>query len=272
MKVAGAYWRGDSKNEMLQRIYGTAWAKKEEQEAYLRMNRGGGPSATTAGWARNSIFSTFRKKPPAMVFWHPKGWAIWQEVEQYMRRVYRTTVISKCAGPQILDRSLWEKSGHWQNYRENMFTTESKKRDYAIKPMNCPGHVLIYTRACTAIAIAAALREFGVCTRNEPSGALQRHHAHPRFHPGRRPHILHGGADPAGGSRHSTTLLQKVYADSVSPASSTNSRRASEKSRRRRKLWDKAERALRHRSIRAVSRTTCSPERAHSTAPRSNTI
>src|SRR5712664_3083432 len=145
LKVAGAYWRGDSKNEMLQRVYGTAWAKKEEQDAYLRMLEEAEKLDHRKLGTQLDLFH-LQEESPGMVFWHPNGWAIWQQIEQYMRRVYRDNGYLEVRCPQILDRSLWEKSGHWQNYRENMFTTESEKRDYAIKPMNCPGHVLIYNK------------------------------------------------------------------------------------------------------------------------------
>ncbi len=149
MKVAGAYWRGDSRNEMLQRIYGTAWAKKEEQEAYLRMIEEAEKRDHRKLGTQLDLFH-LQEEAPGMVFWHPKGWAIWQEVERYLRRVYRENGYLEVHCPQVLDRSLWEKSGHWENYKELMFTTESEKRDYAIKPMNCPGHVLIYNKGLRA--------------------------------------------------------------------------------------------------------------------------
>src|SRR5437867_3669862 len=172
MKVAGAYWRGDSKNEMLQRIYGTAWAKKEEQEAYVRMIEEADKRDHRRLGTQLDLFH-LQEEAPGMVFWHPKGWAIWQQVEQYMRRVYRDHGYLEVRCPQILDRSLWEKSGHWENYKELMFTTESEKRDYAIKPMNCPGHVLIYSKGLHSYReLPLRYGEFGVCTRNEPSGAL----------------------------------------------------------------------------------------------------
>src|SRR6266566_8155055 len=172
MKVAGAYWRGDSKNEMLQRIYGTAWAKKEEQDAYLRMIDEADKRDHRRLGTQLDLFH-LQEEAPGMVFWHPKGWTLWQQVEQYMRRIYRDNGYLEVSCPQILDRSLWEKSGHWQNYRENMFTTESEKRDYAIKPMNCPGHVLIYNKGLHSYReLPLRYGEFGVCTRNEPSGAL----------------------------------------------------------------------------------------------------
>jgi threonyl-tRNA synthetase len=172
MKVAGAYWRGDSKNEMLQRVYGTAWAKKEEQDAYLRMLEESEKRDHRKLGAQLDLFH-LQEESPGMVFWHPNGWALWQQVEQYMRRVYRDNGYLEVRCPQVLDRSLWEKSGHWQNYKENMFITESEKRDYAIKPMNCPGHIQIYNKGLRSYReLPLRYGEFGVCTRNEPSGAL----------------------------------------------------------------------------------------------------
>ena len=172
MKVAGAYWRGDSKNEMLQRIYGTAWAKKEEQDAYLRMLEESEKRDHRKLGTQLDLFH-LQEESPGMVFWHPNGWALWQQVEQYMRRVYRDNGYLEVRCPQVLDRSLWEKSGHWQNYKEHMFTTESEKRDYAIKPMNCPGHIQIFNKGLRSYReLPLRYGEFGVCTRNEPSGAL----------------------------------------------------------------------------------------------------
>jgi threonyl-tRNA synthetase len=172
MKVAGAYWRGDSRNEMLQRIYGTAWAKKEEQDAYLRMLEEAEKRDHRKLGTQLDLFH-LQEESPGMVFWHPNGWALWQQVEQYMRRVYRDNGYLEVRCPQVLDRSLWEKSGHWQNYKENMFTTESEKRDYAIKPMNCPGHIQIFNKGLRSYReLPLRYGEFGVCTRNEPSGAL----------------------------------------------------------------------------------------------------
>ena len=172
MKVAGAYWRGDSKNEMLQRIYGTAWAKKEEQDAYLHMLEEAEKRDHRKLGTQLDLFH-LQEESPGMVFWHPNGWALWQQIEQYMRRVYRDTGYLEVRCPQVLDRSLWEKSGHWQNYKENMFTTESEKRDYAIKPMNCPGHIQIFNKGLRSYReLPLRYGEFGVCTRNEPSGAL----------------------------------------------------------------------------------------------------
>jgi threonyl-tRNA synthetase len=157
---------------MLQRIYGTAWAKKEEQDAYLRMLEESEKRDNRKLGAQLDLFH-LQEESPGMVFWHPNGWAMWQQVEQYMRRVYRDNGYLEVRCPQVLDRSLWEKSGHWQNYKENMFTTESEKRDYAIKPMNCPGHIQIYNKGLRSYReLPLRLGEFGVCTRNEPSGAL----------------------------------------------------------------------------------------------------
>ena len=172
MKVAGAYWRGDSKNEMLQRIYGTAWLKKEDQEAYLHMLEEA-EKRDHRRLAKQLDLFHFQDEAPGLVFWHPKGWAIWQEVEQYMRRVYQQENYQEVKAPQILDRSLWEKSGHWENYKDNMFTTDSENRVYALKPMNCPGHVQIFNSGLHSYReLPLRLGEFGQCHRNEPSGAL----------------------------------------------------------------------------------------------------
>jgi threonyl-tRNA synthetase len=172
MKVAGAYWRGDSKNEMLQRIYGTAWAKKEDQDAYLTMLEEAEKRDHRRVGKQLDLFH-LQDEAPGMVFWHPKGWALWQEVEQYMRRVYRENGYQEIRCPQILDRSLWERSGHWENYKDNMFTTESEKHDFAIKPMNCPGHVQVFNSDLRSYRdLPLRYGEFGACHRNEPSGAL----------------------------------------------------------------------------------------------------
>ena len=172
MKVAGAYWRGDSKNEMLQRIYGTAWARKEDQEAYLHMLEEAEKRDHRRLGTALDLFH-LQDEAPGMIFWHPKGWALWQAVEQYMRAVYRDNGYQEVRCPQILDRSLWEKSGHWENYKDNMFTTESEKRDFAIKPMNCPGHIQIFNKGVRSYReLPLRYGEFGACHRNEPSGAL----------------------------------------------------------------------------------------------------
>ena len=172
MKVAGAYWRGDSKNEMLQRIYGTAWASKEDLDAYLlRIEEAEKRDHRRLG-KQLDLFHV-QDEAPGMVFWHPNGWTVWQQVEQYMRRVYQDNGYQEVKCPQILDRSLWEKSGHWENYKENMFTTSSENRDYAIKPMNCPGHVQIFNSGLRSYRdLPLRYGEFGACHRNEPSGAL----------------------------------------------------------------------------------------------------
>ena len=171
-KLAGAYWRGDSRNEMLQRVYGTAWAKKEDLDAYLRrIEEAEKRDHRKLGRALDLFHQ--QDEAPGMVFWHPKGWSIWQSVEQAMRRVYQDNGYQEVRAPQILDRMLWEKSGHWQNYKANMFTTESEKHDFAIKPMNCPGHILIFNSDLRSYRdLPLRYGEFGACHRNEPSGAL----------------------------------------------------------------------------------------------------
>jgi threonyl-tRNA synthetase len=172
MKVAGAYWRGDHRNEMLQRIYGTAWATKEELKAYLTMLEEAEKRDHRRLGRELDLFH-IDEHAPGTVFWHPKGWTVWQEVEQYMRRVYRDNGYHEVKGPQILDKTLWEKTGHWEKYRENMFVTESEKRDYALKPMNCPGHILIYKQGVKSYRdLPLRYGEFGNCHRNEPSGGL----------------------------------------------------------------------------------------------------
>jgi threonyl-tRNA synthetase len=171
-KLAGAYWRGDSRNEMLQRIYGTAWTSKADLDAYLhRIEEAEKRDHRKLG--RQLDLFHLQDEAPGMVFWHPKGWSIWQQVEQYMRSVYRDSGYLEVRCPQILDRALWEKSGHWQNFKDNMFTTESEKRDFAIKPMNCPGHVQIFNADLRSYRdLPLRYGEFGNCHRNEPSGAL----------------------------------------------------------------------------------------------------
>ncbi len=172
MKLAGAYWRGDSKNEMLQRIYGTAWLKQEDQDAYLQMLEEA-EKRDHRRLAKQLDLFHFQDEAPGLVFWHPKGWSIWQELEQYMRRVYQQENYQEVKAPQILDRSLWEKSGHWENYKDNMFTTDSENRAYALKPMNCPGHIQIFNSALHSYReLPLRFGEFGQCHRNEPSGAL----------------------------------------------------------------------------------------------------
>ncbi|MBU0752963.1 MAG: threonine--tRNA ligase [Gammaproteobacteria bacterium] len=172
MKVAGAYWRGDSKNEQLQRIYGTAWAKREELDAHLHMLEEAEKRDHRKLGRALDLFH-LQEEAPGLVFWHPHGWTVWQEIEQYMRKVYRDNGYQEVRCPQILDRTLWEKSGHWEHYKDNMFTTESETRDYAIKPMNCPGHVQIFNTDVRSYRdLPLRYGEFGSCHRNEPSGAL----------------------------------------------------------------------------------------------------
>jgi threonyl-tRNA synthetase len=243
MKVAGAYWRGDSKNEMLQRIYGTAWAKKEEQDAYLRMLEEADKRDHRKLGTQLDLFHV-QEEAPGMVFWHPKGWTIWQQVEQYLRRVYRDNGYLEVRCPQVLDRSLWEKSGHWENYKELMFTTESEKRDYAIKPMNCPGHVLIYNKGLRSYRdLPLRYGEFGSCHRNEPSGAL---HGIMRIRAFTQDdgHIFCTEEQIEPEVMHFIELLQKTYTDfdfdeiiyklSTRPSKRVGSDRD----------WDKAEAAL----------------------------
>nr|WP_315262828.1 threonine--tRNA ligase [uncultured Limnohabitans sp.] len=172
MKVAGAYWRGDSKNEMLQRIYGTAWASKDDLQLYLkRLEEAEKRDHRKLG--RELDLFHIDEHAPGLVFWHPKGWSVWQTIEQYMRQVYRDNGYLEVKGPQIIDKSLWEKTGHWDKYRDNMFTTESEKRDYALKPMNCPGHILIFKQGIKSYRdLPLRYGEFGQCHRNEPSGGL----------------------------------------------------------------------------------------------------
>ncbi|TVT50481.1 MAG: threonine--tRNA ligase [Denitromonas halophila] len=172
MKLAGAYWRGDSKNEMLQRIYGTAWASKDDQANYLHMLEEAEKRDHRKIGKQLDLFH-LQDEAPGMVFWHPLGWTLWQQVEQYMRGVLNDAGYQEVKTPLMMDRSLWERSGHWENYRENMFTTESEKRDYAVKPMNCPGHVEIFNHGLHSYRdLPLRLAEFGSCHRNEPSGAL----------------------------------------------------------------------------------------------------
>ncbi|NLD54618.1 MAG: threonine--tRNA ligase [Burkholderiaceae bacterium] len=172
MKLAGAYWRGDSNNEMLQRIYGTAWARKEDQDAYLHMLEEAERRDHRRLGRELDLFH-LQEEAPGMVFWHPKGYVLWQQVEQYMRSVYRESGYQEVKCPQILDVGLWKRSGHWDNYQENMFFTASEKREYAVKPMNCPGHVQVYNSSLRSYReLPIRYGEFGACHRNEPSGAL----------------------------------------------------------------------------------------------------
>ncbi len=243
MKVAGAYWRGDSKNEMLQRIYGTAWAKKEEQDAYLHMLEEAEKRDHRKLGTQLDLFH-MQEEAPGMVFWHPKGWTLWQQVEQYMRRVYQDNGYQEVRCPQILDRSLWEKSGHWENYRDNMFTTESEKRTYAVKPMNCPGHVQIYNAGLRSYReLPLRYGEFGACHRNEASGAM---HGIMRVRAFTQDdgHIFCTEDQILPECVAYTALLQKVYADFgftqiVYKLATRPDKRVGADD-----LWDKAEKAL----------------------------
>ena len=212
LKVAGAYWRGDSKNEMLQRLYGTAWAKKEDLDAYLfRIEEAEKRDHRKLG-KQLDLFHT-QEEAPGMVFWHPKGWAIWQQVEQYMRATLSRHGYQEVRTPQVMDRSLWERSGHWENYRELMFTTESEKRDYAVKPMNCPGHVQIFNQGLKSYRdLPLRLAEFGACHRNEPSGAL---HGIMRVRGFTQDdaHIFCTEDQVQGEAADFIDLLQKIYTD-----------------------------------------------------------
>lgn len=244
MKVAGAYWRGDSKNEMLQRIYGTAWAKKEDQEAYLHMLEEAEKRDHRRIGKHLDLFH-MQDEAPGMVFWHPKGWAIWQEIEKYMRQVYRDNGYQEIRCPQILDRSMWEKSGHWEHYKNNMFTTESEKRDYAIKPMNCPGHVQVFNSDLRSYRdLPLRYGEFGSCHRNEASGAL---HGLMRVRGFVQDdgHIFCTEDQIEAEVTAFNALVKKVYADfgfdqvAVKLALRPESRVGSDD------IWDKAENALR---------------------------
>ncbi|MBE0613746.1 MAG: threonine--tRNA ligase [Burkholderiales bacterium] len=243
MKVAGAYWRGDSKNEMLQRIYGTAWAKKDEQDAYLHMLEEAEKRDHRKLATQLDLFH-MQDEAPGMVFWHPRGWTLWQQVEQYMRRVYRDNGYQEVRCPQILDRSLWEKSGHWENYRENMFTTESEKRTYAVKPMNCPGHIQIYNAGLRSYReLPLRYGEFGACHRNEASGAL---HGIMRIRAFTQDdgHIFCTEDQILSECVAYTALLQKVYTDFGFTDIVYKLATRPEKRVGADELWDKAENAL----------------------------
>ena len=212
MKVAGAYWRGDHRNEMLQRIYGTAWASKDDLQQYLtRLEEAEKRDHRKLG--RELDLFHIDEHSPGTVFWHPKGWTVWQEVEQYMRRVYRDNGYQEVKGPQILDQGLWEKTGHWDKYRENMFVTESEKRDFALKPMNCPGHIIIFNQGIKSYRdLPLRFGEFGQCHRNEPSGSL---HGIMRVRAFTQDdgHIFCTEEQIQAEVIAFTTLLQKVYRD-----------------------------------------------------------
>lgn len=172
MKVSGAYWRGNSDNKMLSRIYGTAWLNDKDLKIYLTQLEEA-EKRDHRKLAKQFDLFHLQEEAPGMVFWHPKGWSIWQAVEQYMRRAYREFGYQEVRAPQVVDVSLWKESGHWENYKENMFVTESEKRQYALKPMNCPGHVQIFKHGLRSYRdLPIRYGEFGGCHRNEPSGAL----------------------------------------------------------------------------------------------------
>ena len=243
MKVAGAYWRGDHRNEMLQRIYGTAWSTKDELQNYLHMLEEAEKRDHRKLGKELDLFH-IDEHSPGTVFWHPKGWTLWQQVEQYMRRVYIDNGYQEVKGPQILDKSLWEKTGHWDKYRENMFITESEKRDYALKPMNCPGHILIFKQGVKSYRdLPLRYGEFGNCHRNEPSGGL---HGIMRVRGFTQDdgHIFCSPDQIQAECTAYTTLLQKVYKDFgftdivYKVATRPEQRIGSEES------WDQAEQAL----------------------------
>jgi threonyl-tRNA synthetase len=258
MRVAGAYWRGDSKNEMLQRIYGTAWTKKEDQDAYLKMLEEAEKRDHRRLGTQLDLFH-MQEEAPGLVFWHPKGWALWQQVEQYMRRVYRDNGYQEVRGPQILDKSLWEKTGHWANFKDNMFTTASENRDYAIKPMNCPGHILIYNKGVRSYReLPLRYGEFGACHRNEPSGAL---HGLMRVRGFTQDdgHIFCTDEHILPECVAFTVLLQKVYRDFgfteiiYKVATRPKARIGSDE------VWDKAEAALKQALDKSAVPYTISP-------------
>ncbi len=252
MKLAGAYWRGDSKNEMLQRIYGTAWAKKEDQEAYLHMLEEAEKRDHRKLGKVLDLFH-FQDEAPGLIFWHPKGWTVWQQVEQYMRRVYQDNGYQEVKAPQILDRTLWEKSGHWDNYKDNMFTTDSENRHYALKPMNCPGHVQIFKSNLHSYReLPLRYGEFGQCHRNEPSGSL---HGMMRVRGFTQDdgHIFCTEDQILDECVAFTALLQKVYRDFGFSEVIYKVATRPEKRVGSDDLWDKAEKAL----ITSLERSGC---------------
>ena len=243
MKLAGAYWRGDHNNEMLQRVYGTAWATKEALQDYLRMLEEAEKRDHRKLGRELDLFH-IDDHAPGLVFWHPKGWTLWQGVEQYMRQVYRDNGYQEVKGPQIIDKGLWEKTGHWDKYRENMFVTESEKREYALKPMNCPGHILIFKQGIKSYRdLPLRYGEFGNCHRNEPSGGL---HGIMRVRGFTQDdgHIFCTEDQILQECVDYTALLQKVYADFgftkiiYKVATRPEKRIGSDES------WDRAEHAL----------------------------
>ncbi len=243
MKVAGAYWRGDSNNEMLQRIYGTAWATKEDQQAYLTMLEEAERRDHRKLGKELDLFH-FQDEAPGLIFWHPKGWKIWQQVEQYMRKVYVDNGYQEVKAPQILDLSLWKKTGHWDNYKENMFTTDSENREYGLKPMNCPGHVQIYNAGLHSYReLPIRYGEFGQCHRNEPSGSL---HGMMRVRGFTQDdgHIFCTENQLLEECANFTALLQKVYKDFGFTEVLYKVATRPEKRIGSDEIWDKAEEAL----------------------------
>lgn len=243
MKLAGAYWRGDSKNEMLQRIYGTAWAKKDDMAAYLHMLEEAEKRDHRRLGKELDLFH-FQEEAPGLIFWHARGWALWQQVEQYMRCVYQDNGYQEVKAPQLLDRSLWEKSGHWSKYKENMFTTESENRYYALKPMNCPGHIQIFNSAVRSYRdLPIRYGEFGACHRNEPSGSL---HGLMRVRGFTQDdgHIFCTEDQILSECTAYTKLVQKVYADYGFTDISYKIATRPEKRIGDDATWDKAEKAL----------------------------
>ncbi|MET3603335.1 threonyl-tRNA synthetase [Sphaerotilus sulfidivorans] len=252
MKVAGAYWRGDHRNEMLQRVYGTAWATKDDLQKYLTMLEEAEKRDHRRLGRELDLFH-MDEHSPGTVFWHPKGWTVWQAVEQYMRAVYRDNGYQEVKGPQILDKGLWEKTGHWDKYRDNMFVTESEKRDYALKPMNCPGHILIYKQGIKSYRdLPLRYGEFGQCHRNEPTGGL---HGIMRVRGFTQDdgHIFCTEDQIQAECDAFTALLQKVYADFGFTEILYKVATRPEKRIGADALWDKAESAL----IESLRRTGC---------------
>jgi threonyl-tRNA synthetase len=252
MKVAGAYWRGDHRNEMLQRVYGTAWATKDDLQKYLTMLEEAEKRDHRRLGRELDLFH-MDEHSPGTVFWHPKGWTVWQAVEQYMRAVYRDNGYQEVKGPQILDKGLWEKTGHWDKYRDNMFVTESEKRDYALKPMNCPGHILIYKQGIKSYRdLPLRYGEFGQCHRNEPTGGL---HGIMRVRGFTQDdgHVFCTEDQIQTECDAFTALLQKVYADFGFTDILYKVATRPEKRIGADALWDKAEAAL----IESLRRTGC---------------
>ncbi|QXZ10539.1 threonine--tRNA ligase [Comamonas sp. Y33R10-2] len=243
MKVAGAYWRGDHRNEMLQRIYGTAWATKDELKDYLfRLEEAEKRDHRKLG--RELDLFHIDECSPGTVFWHPKGWSVWQQVEQYMRKVYQDNGYQEVKAPQILDKTLWEKTGHWDKYRENMFTTDSEKREYALKPMNCPGHIIIFKQGIKSYRdLPLRFGEFGNCHRNEPTGSL---HGIMRVRAFTQDdgHIFCTEDQIQAEVTAFTALLQKVYADFGFTSILYRLSTRPEKRIGSDEDWDKAEHAL----------------------------